>query len=147
MIEESVAFARMLQPSLVVLEDVDLVAEERTRQHMNRNAVLFDLLYQMDGLTEDADKEVSRMDLRELVTRGTILRATVGSTVHGLHHGGQDDRDEMAVFVEPPEYRLGLARPRPGSEAASARALGGAHAAGRCPFWPGGPRSRLLQPA
>ena len=48
------------------------------------------------------------MQPRELVTRGTILRATVGSTVHGLHHGGQDDRDEMAVFVEPPEYRLGL---------------------------------------
>ena len=48
------------------------------------------------------------MELRELVERGTILRATVGSTVHGLHHGGQDDRDEMAVFVEPPEYRLGL---------------------------------------
>src|SRR3954470_12469868 len=48
------------------------------------------------------------MNLSELVARGTILRATVGSTVHGLHHGGQDDRDEMAVFVEPPEYRLGL---------------------------------------
>lgn len=46
----------------------------------------------------------------ELVERGTLLRATVGSTVHGLHHGGQDDRDEMAVFVEPPEYLLGLAR-------------------------------------
>jgi len=44
----------------------------------------------------------------ELVEHGTILRATVGSTVHGLHHGGQDDRDEMAVFVEPPEYLLGL---------------------------------------
>ena len=42
--------------------------------------------------------------------RGTILRATVGSTVHGLHHGGQDDRDEMAVYVEPPEYLVGLAR-------------------------------------
>jgi hypothetical protein len=52
------------------------------------------------------------MDSRELVDRGTILRATVGSTVHGLHHGGQDDRDEMAVFVEPPEYVLGLARAR-----------------------------------
>jgi hypothetical protein len=52
------------------------------------------------------------MDSRELVDRGTILRATVGSTVHGLHHGGQDDRDEMAVFVEPPEYLLGLARAR-----------------------------------
>lgn len=48
------------------------------------------------------------MNLSELVERGTILRATVGSTVHGLHHGGQDDRDEMAVFIEPPEYRLGL---------------------------------------
>jgi uncharacterized protein len=50
------------------------------------------------------------MDSGELVERGTILRATVGSTVHGLHHGGQDDRDEMAVFVEPPEYLLGLRR-------------------------------------
>jgi hypothetical protein len=50
------------------------------------------------------------VDSREIVERGTILRATVGSTVHGLHHGGQDDRDEMAVFVEPPEYLLGLAR-------------------------------------
>lgn len=48
------------------------------------------------------------MNARELVERGTILRATVGSTVHGLHHGDQDDRDEMAIFVEPPEYRLGL---------------------------------------
>jgi predicted nucleotidyltransferase len=44
----------------------------------------------------------------EIVEQGTILRATVGSTVHGLHHGGQDDRDEMAVFIEPPEYLLGL---------------------------------------
>ena len=52
------------------------------------------------------------MDSREIVDRGTILRATVGSTVHGLHHGGQDDRDEMAVFVEPPEYVVGLARAR-----------------------------------
>jgi uncharacterized protein len=44
----------------------------------------------------------------EIVEQSTILRATVGSTVHGLHHGGQDDRDEMAVFTEPPEYLLGL---------------------------------------
>jgi uncharacterized protein len=44
--------------------------------------------------------------------RGTILRATVASTVHGLHHSGQDDRDEMAVFIESPEYLLGLARAR-----------------------------------
>lgn len=48
------------------------------------------------------------MDTRDVVERGTILRATVGSTVHGLHHGGQDDRDEMAVFVEPAANRIGL---------------------------------------
>ena len=52
------------------------------------------------------------MESRELVERGTILRGTVGSTVHGLHHGGQDDRDEMAVFIEPPEYLVGLSRAR-----------------------------------
>src|SRR4051812_12863195 len=45
-----------------------------------------------------------------IVEQGTILRGTVGSTVHGLHHGGQDDRDEMAVYVEPPEYLIGLRR-------------------------------------
>ena len=50
------------------------------------------------------------MEVRDLVDRSTILRATVGSTVHGLHHGGQDDRDEMAVYVEPPEYLVGLRR-------------------------------------
>ncbi len=31
------------------------------------------------------------MESQDLVERGTILRATVGSTVHGLHHGGQAD--------------------------------------------------------
>src|SRR6266446_7471835 len=48
------------------------------------------------------------MDSLEIVEQGTILRGTVGSTVHGLHHGGQDDRDEMAVFIEPPDYLIGL---------------------------------------
>ena len=48
----------------------------------------------------------------DLVEAGTILRGTVGSTVHGLHHGGQDDRDEMAVYIEPPEFLVGLTRAR-----------------------------------
>ena len=52
------------------------------------------------------------MDSAQMVEDGTILRATVGSTVHGLHHGGQDDRDEMAVYIEPPAYLIGLARAR-----------------------------------
>jgi uncharacterized protein len=51
---------------------------------------------------------VSRDEQRSVLDEATILRGTVGSTVHGLHHGGQDDRDEMAIFVEPPEFALGL---------------------------------------
>jgi uncharacterized protein len=41
---------------------------------------------------------------------GCILRGLVGSTVHGLSNAGTDDRDEMGVCVEPPEYVLGLRR-------------------------------------
>ena len=55
LIEQSCALARLLQPATVILEDVDLVAEERTRQNMGCNAVLFELLNQMDGLADDAD--------------------------------------------------------------------------------------------
>jgi len=51
---------------------------------------------------------VSRDEQRSILDNATILRGTVGSTVHGLHHGGQDDRDEMAIFIEPPEFALGL---------------------------------------
>lgn len=38
-----------------------------------------------------------------------ILRGVVGSTAHGTAVDGQDDRDEMGVFVEPPENVCGLA--------------------------------------
>lgn len=37
-----------------------------------------------------------------------ILRGVVGSTAHGTAVFGQDDRDEMAVFVEPAENVCGL---------------------------------------
>lgn len=40
----------------------------------------------------------------------TILRVTVGSTVHGTAVEGTDDRDELAVFIPPPHYVLGLER-------------------------------------
>jgi hypothetical protein len=49
------ALARALTPAVVVLEDVDLVAEERTMPGMGRNPLLFELLNEMDGLAEDAD--------------------------------------------------------------------------------------------
>jgi predicted nucleotidyltransferase len=37
----------------------------------------------------------------------TILRATVGSTVHGLNLPGKDDIDEMGICIEPPEVVFG----------------------------------------
>ncbi len=48
------ALARDLQPSVVVLEDVDLVAEERGHMH-GSGSVLFELLDAMDGAAADAD--------------------------------------------------------------------------------------------
>lgn len=45
---------------------------------------------------------------KEIAEKGLILRSTVGSTVHGLHLPGTDDRDEMGVCIEPPERMLGL---------------------------------------
>jgi hypothetical protein len=56
LIEQSCAMARVLQPSVVILEDVDLVAEERTRAGAQGcTPLLFELLNQMDGLSDDAD--------------------------------------------------------------------------------------------
>jgi hypothetical protein len=50
-----VTMARRLQPSMLVLEDVDLVAQERTYGPFGSNPVLFELMNQMDGLPGDAD--------------------------------------------------------------------------------------------
>lgn len=52
-LEDACTLARALQPATVVIDDVDLVAEERTRR--NFNPVLFELLNQMDGIADDAD--------------------------------------------------------------------------------------------
>ena len=52
---QAAAIARTLQPSTLVLEDVDLVAMERTLPGMESNPLLFQLLNEMDGLEEDAD--------------------------------------------------------------------------------------------
>jgi cell division protease FtsH len=47
--------AKRLEPSLLVLEDVDLVAQERTFGPMGSSPVLYELMNQMDGLGDDAD--------------------------------------------------------------------------------------------
>jgi hypothetical protein len=52
-IDYAVALARKLQPSIVVVEDVDLIAEDRS--HHETSPLLFSLLDAMDGISGDVD--------------------------------------------------------------------------------------------
>jgi predicted nucleotidyltransferase len=47
---------------------------------------------------------------RDAAESGQVLRSTVGSGVHGIAIAGTDDHDEMAIFVEPPGWALGIER-------------------------------------
>ena len=49
-------------------------------------------------------------EARQIAEQGLILRTQVGSGVHGTSISGQDDRDEMGICLEPPEFVTGLAR-------------------------------------
>ena len=49
-------------------------------------------------------------EARRIAEAGMILRTQVGSGVHGTAISGQDDRDEMGLCLEPPEFVTGLAR-------------------------------------
>ncbi|WP_432826596.1 AAA family ATPase [Dactylosporangium sp. CA-092794] len=53
-VAEAARMARALQPALVVLEDCDLVAEDRDR-HGGPQPLLFTVLETLDGLGDDAD--------------------------------------------------------------------------------------------
>ena len=54
LIAEACSVARALQPAMLVIEDVDLIAEDRG-MHPGQHPLLFQLLNEMDGLAEDAD--------------------------------------------------------------------------------------------
>ncbi len=53
-ISQATALARRLQPSVVVVEDVDLIAQDRSYSS-GGNPLLFELLNEMDGVGADAD--------------------------------------------------------------------------------------------
>jgi len=56
MLGEYFRLARFLQPAMMVVEDVDLIAREREHlQHPGQEMLLNKLLNEMDGLREDAD--------------------------------------------------------------------------------------------
>ncbi|WP_300676995.1 ATP-binding protein [Nocardioides sp.] len=53
-IRDACSIARTLQPAMIVVEDVDLIAQERDH-YSGEGQLLFTLLNEMDGLDEDAD--------------------------------------------------------------------------------------------
>ena len=56
LIDEYFRLARFLQPSMMVIEDVDLIARERTEMRTEFGEVLLNkLLNEMDGLREDSE--------------------------------------------------------------------------------------------
>ncbi len=55
MIRPAVGLARVLQPCIVVCEDVDLVAQDRGAYPAQNNPALFEMLNVIDGIEEDAD--------------------------------------------------------------------------------------------
>jgi hypothetical protein len=55
LIGQACALARVLQPSIVVLEDIDLIASDRSFGPMGANPLLFEVLNQIDGLGDDVD--------------------------------------------------------------------------------------------
>jgi cell division protease FtsH len=55
LIGQACAMARVLQPSMVVLEDIDLIAGDRSFGPIGSNPLLFEVLNQIDGLGDDVD--------------------------------------------------------------------------------------------
>ena len=48
------------------------------------------------------------MDRKEIALNNLIVKATVGSTVHGTNLPDHSDNDEMGVCIEPPSHVVGL---------------------------------------
>ncbi|KRF14028.1 hypothetical protein ASG90_14675 [Nocardioides sp. Soil797] len=87
-IGEACSVARALQPSMIVIEDVDLIAEERSH-YGGETPLLFTLLNEMDGLDEDADVTflltTNRADLLE-----PALASRPGRVDQAVHIGVPD---------------------------------------------------------
>lgn len=72
-IDQAVALARRMQPSMVIVEDVDLIAEDR--EHYETSPLLFSLLDAMDGTSGDADVTfVLTTNRAEVLERALIQR-------------------------------------------------------------------------
>ena len=102
-IKQACSIARTLQPAMIVVEDVDLIAQQRD-MYEGGAPLLFMLLNEMDGLDEDADVvfllTTNRADLLE-----DALASRPGRVDQAVHIG-LPDRDARLRLVE--LYRRGL---------------------------------------
>jgi ATP-dependent 26S proteasome regulatory subunit len=102
-IKEACSIARTLQPAVIVVEDVDLIAQQRD-MYEGGAPLLFMLLNEMDGLDEDADVvfllTTNRADLLE-----DALASRPGRVDQAVHIG-VPDREARRRLVE--LYRRGL---------------------------------------
>ena len=55
LIGQACGLARVLQPSMVILEDIDLIGGDRSFGSVGSNPLLFEVLNQIDGLGDDVD--------------------------------------------------------------------------------------------
>lgn len=102
-LREACSIARALQPAMIVVEDVDLIAEERDH-YGGETPMLFTLLNEMDGLDDDADVvfllTTNRADLLE-----PALAARPGRVDQAVHID-LPDREARRRLTE--LYRGGL---------------------------------------
>jgi hypothetical protein len=59
---------------------------------------------------EEPTPNLDNPEHRAIAEPNTVLLGLVGSTVHGVTVDSADDRDEMGICIEPPEYVVGLRR-------------------------------------
>jgi cell division protease FtsH len=96
LIAEACSVARTLAPAIVVVEDVDLIAEDRDA-YAGQHPLLFQLLNEMDGLGEDVDVvfllTTNRADLLE-----PALAARPGRVDQAVELGLPDEAGRRALL-------------------------------------------------
>jgi ATPase family associated with various cellular activities (AAA) len=94
---EACSMARVLQPAMVVIEDVDLIAEERGPLR-GQHPLLFQLLNEMDGLGEDAD-----VTFLLTTNRADLLEAALAARPGRIDHAARlplPDADARRRLIE-----------------------------------------------
>jgi ATPase family associated with various cellular activities (AAA) len=111
MISEACSVARTLQPAVVVVEDVDLIAEERGH-HLGENPRLFELLNEMDGLSGDVD-----VTFLLTTNRADLLEEALAARPGRVDHAAElpvPDADARARLLRLYQGRLDLDLTDPG---------------------------------